>query len=397
MYYFQWQYCALLRVLPPPCQTRTVSSFGLLFGVLYGAIFAVCALFRLHMALIVPLFSLFFLVEMEIFFQKMGVLPVFWGLFGVYCSLSLNLLLRCLCALFRAQPLSLREPMFSRQVWECLPLSLGFFLAGVGFRWVRRHKKRCCRLLASVQFLGQVSFASNILIGLLLYLLLNLWFFDTADNSIMQNLWGIKAVCLGSFSLYLGLLYAFQMEKPGNCCQNPHTIQQMLLEKERQARHLSQLAFQDSLTGCYNRTTADRVLATLFETPAPFTLCFLDLDCLKLVNDTYGHNCGDRFLCDMAEMLRAEFCRDSDHVFRYGGDEFLILLHGVNLRQTNGVLCQLSAELSAREAAEGLPLPIAFSFGVADSREAHAPEELLRLADQRMYLQKRGKRTETAE
>lgn len=103
----------------------------------------------------------------------------------------------------------------------------------------------------------------------------------------------------------------------------------------------------DSLTGLLNRQSFDLRLAKLHENfdlenraddePCQFCFALLDIDFFKNVNDKYGHVYGDEVLLLFSNLMKQTF-RDSDMLFRYGGEEFAVLLHDINLEQADSVL-----------------------------------------------------------
>ena len=101
--------------------------------------------------------------------------------------------------------------------------------------------------------------------------------------------------------------------------------------QELDAEYLYQLATTDSLTGCYNRRFFDDVIDRELERhrrhKIPLSLLFIDVDRFKGVNDALGHEAGDRVLESIAGFLM-QHVRRSDYLFRWGGDEFLILIWG---------------------------------------------------------------------
>ncbi|MDI6101801.1 GGDEF domain-containing protein [Actinoplanes sp. NEAU-A12] len=159
-------------------------------------------------------------------------------------------------------------------------------------------------------------------------------------------------------------------------------------------RRLADSSRTDPLTGCLNRRGFDeRVAAELAEaesTGAPVTLVLLDLDHFKQVNDTYGHRAGDELLAWTGKELRAEL-RAHDVVGRQGGDEFVMLMPGMDAAGAVTVVERLRERL--RACAPG-------SLGHA-TLTADAPDYagLLLVADQRLYQDKaaRVRRAPTAE
>ncbi|MDQ3286998.1 MAG: diguanylate cyclase [Pseudomonadota bacterium] len=103
---------------------------------------------------------------------------------------------------------------------------------------------------------------------------------------------------------------------------------------ESQRQRLEVLASQDALTGAYNRRAMERELAVAVESlrreGLAVGLAVLDLDRFKQINDTWGHEAGDRVLIDFADLVTAN-TRKGDRLFRFGGEEFVLLLRGTDI------------------------------------------------------------------
>jgi diguanylate cyclase (GGDEF)-like protein len=135
----------------------------------------------------------------------------------------------------------------------------------------------------------------------------------------------------------------------------------------------------DGLTGFLNRRTTENELRALAASGAPFALAMIDLDKFKVLNDTYGHEAGDRALRIFAEAARATV-RAGDLIGRWGGEEFVVALPGCGLTQLLEGLARLRGTLGEAVARAGVPVFTA-SFGATDSTAAASVEDLLRLAD----------------
>ena len=118
----------------------------------------------------------------------------------------------------------------------------------------------------------------------------------------------------------------------------------------------------------------------------------LDLDLFKGVNDSHGHAEGDRVLVHFADAIRA-ILRADDVAFRYGGEEFLVLLRACDAFRATEVAVRLRDELHARpfRFSDGTQAPIAFSAGVAaaEQGECFASDGLVARADAALYRAKR--------
>ena len=149
-------------------------------------------------------------------------------------------------------------------------------------------------------------------------------------------------------------------------------------------------ASTDSLTGLANRRAAEEILANLMSVDSAFAVVMTDLDFFKRLNDTQGHEAGDRALKLFAETARG-VVRDRDHVVRWGGEEFALLLPGANSERAAEIVGRLRAALAEAHLVAGTPVFTA-SFGIADSTMARDRETLIRLADEALYRSKQAGR-----
>jgi diguanylate cyclase len=164
-------------------------------------------------------------------------------------------------------------------------------------------------------------------------------------------------------------------------------LQQQLDRVSAQARH-------DPLTGTLNRKGLDeameRELTHAQRTGSPLCAGLLDVDNFKQINDRLGHSTGDAALVHLAEVMRTVM-RPQDMLARYGGEEFVLLLPNTVLPEGIEALQRLQRELTTRFFLQGNEkLLITFSAGVAQATEGETGTDLVRRADQGMYLAKRA-------
>ncbi|RLJ71006.1 diguanylate cyclase [Hydrogenivirga caldilitoris] len=159
-------------------------------------------------------------------------------------------------------------------------------------------------------------------------------------------------------------------------------------------RRVKEEANVDPLTGLRNRRSFERALNEFYRDfkkfGYPFSLIMLDLDNFKQINDTYGHLVGDRVLREIGNILR-NYLRAKDVPARTGGEEFTIILPGITKEEALMVAERLRKVISNHIIEhEGKSIRLTSSFGVAEmSENIENPEDLLRLADQRLYKAKR--------
>lgn len=145
-------------------------------------------------------------------------------------------------------------------------------------------------------------------------------------------------------------------------------------------------ASTDGLTGLVNRRTFENRVRALRNSGRSFAVVLADLDRFKALNDTYGHEAGDRALRMFAEVLRGEV-RDGDLVCRYGGEEFAVALPGAQTAEAIEAMQRVRTELRKWSRTGDTPAVTA-SFGIAHSDEADDLDDLVHRADRALFAAK---------
>src|SRR5437762_4420601 len=170
------------------------------------------------------------------------------------------------------------------------------------------------------------------------------------------------------------------------------------IENARSVEKIQELTITDDCTGLYNARHLYKVLETEVYRSSrfgyEFTVLFIDLDHFKQVNDTHGHLVGSKLLAEIGYLVKAQL-RLIDYAFRYGGDEFVILLPQTGkdaaLVVAKRLRDTLRSSLFCKE--EGLNLNVRASIGVATyPHDAKTPKDIIRQADEMMYLVKNSSR-----
>ncbi len=181
-----------------------------------------------------------------------------------------------------------------------------------------------------------------------------------------------------------------------------HRIQRQLTEQidalskvEVRTEEAYKLAVLDPLTGLYNRRSGEHRLAEEISRSRrhgrPLTVLLLDLNGLKYVNDKFGHGAGDELIKHFAERLNRAV-RGSDLAARMGGDEFLVVLPECKPDEVRHVLGRLSG---LRMDLGGQTIAVSFSAGWTNYIHGELPEELLKRADDALYINKRAGREQS--
>lgn len=172
-------------------------------------------------------------------------------------------------------------------------------------------------------------------------------------------------------------------------------LQQQIHEREAAEAEIRRLSLTDELTGLHNRRgfffLAEQQIKQAYRTQTPISLLFIDLDGLKIINDTLGHEMGDAAIVAAAVLLKQTF-RDSDTLARLGGDEFVVFMQG------GDSCCEMIQQRLQLAIAQfnqtQQPFPVSMSIGVQfyDPTQPVSLDDLITLADIQMYQQKRAKR-----
>ena len=156
---------------------------------------------------------------------------------------------------------------------------------------------------------------------------------------------------------------------------------------------LEYIANYDRLTGVPNRRLMEVSITEEMirhrRYGVSFALLFIDCNKFKSINDTHGHDCGDQVLIYVAQSLK-ELIRENDRCFRYAGDEFVLTLASQNYNEALAAskrLCQYFVDNPMQY--EGIKLPVTISCGVAVSDGMLNMDDLLKKADQQLYLNKK--------
>ncbi len=179
-------------------------------------------------------------------------------------------------------------------------------------------------------------------------------------------------------------------------------IKRLLMKLDNTNVQLKELSNKDGLTGLYNYRFFSRILREQYSLSKryrfPLSCIMIDIDYFKAVNDTYGHQTGDRVLCELAKIL-AKNVRDTDKVVRYGGEEFAILLPHTDHNDAY-VKAERVRNLVSDHAFKirRMSLGITISLGISTyptNKNIRVPERLVSFADKALYQAKERGRNQT--
>ncbi|WP_249302315.1 GGDEF domain-containing protein [Qiania dongpingensis] len=321
----------------------------------------------------------------------------FSTLIGIIYGLSANIFCRSIIAAVMNQNLQYFDNhISSADNLKWLPVLLGFLFAGAAMHFLS-SPKRMARSRQILDYPKHQSFLLGIMIGLFLYLFLNLLLYSAPFNDLLLKLWSIKSClfCIGG--LYIAVRYTRRICELDGYREKNQYMEKKLREQISQGEAFRQQAVHDLLTGLYNRQQAEKTIPLLVRQGLPFVLCFLDLDGLKTVNDRYGHDEGDRYILTVTEIVRQECRNGEDLLFRYGGDEFLILFMGLTVEQAEKRAEHINEKLRGQENTGKNTYPMSLSYGAVDSTAYGTLSEFIQEADKKMYVQKQSKKADRKE
>jgi len=167
-----------------------------------------------------------------------------------------------------------------------------------------------------------------------------------------------------------------------------------IFKQDQMLKRTFELSIKDPLTGLYNRNYledyANQIFKKIKRLNTNLILIFIDLDNFKQINDTLGHEAGDEVLKEVSEIFKQIF-RQYDIIVRYGGDEFIVLIE--NIKNKDDVKSLLDKMVKRIEKSLK-KYNISASYGIAKAPdEANNLNDLIYLADERMYKQKIEKKS----
>ena len=165
---------------------------------------------------------------------------------------------------------------------------------------------------------------------------------------------------------------------------------------EKELKRTQEESNVDFLTQLYTKRALDRELKKVEDGfkryGNDFSVCFVDIDHFKNVNDTYGHSAGDIILQTIGKLIK-EHSRDVDVVGRYGGEEFLVILPSTNLKNGTLFASKLRESIEKKKFVyEGKEIPITASFGVSQRKQHIKLEDTINQADKMLYKAKESGR-----
>lgn len=173
-------------------------------------------------------------------------------------------------------------------------------------------------------------------------------------------------------------------------------LNKKIVDLEKEQQNIIKTSTLDPLTGAYNRQVLSGFLEDAIkdcrEKNSTFSVLMLDIDHFKKVNDTYGHLIGDQVL-QLLVMLLKKTLRDRDYVVRFGGEEFLIILHDISAENSKRIAERIR-ELMEENMSTPMRRPITVSIGVVSYHKDESIKDLLQRVDDNLYKAKTSGRNQ---
>ena len=187
-------------------------------------------------------------------------------------------------------------------------------------------------------------------------------------------------------------------DENGDACRISGLIRD-ICDLKLETEELIQYATFDELTGVYNRRVGlellEQELRKIRRGNTFLSICFIDINDLKLVNDNFGHEAGDDLILAIVYDIKSAM-RESDILSRIGGDEFLLIFPDCQLNEVNSIWKRVQKSLEERNQKADTKYNISISYGFAEtsSKNIMTSDDLIQIADKRMYIHKRRAKIE---
>ena len=394
-FYFNWRYFVFLQRQKEMPHIR--KGFVLICYMINYLFFVFCSAMEYVLIVNWSVFAMILFFETEWYTHKDRRCSLFGTLTGIIIGLAINILFRSVISIIMNQPLrDFDNHIYHEGNLKGIPIIVGFVFAGIVFQ-VLSMPVFIKRLKLILRYPQHHSFMLELMTGLFFYLFLNLILYSAPSNDWVLKGFSIKSCLFSMVGYCVAVWYTWRICLLSDYQEKSWDVKQKLEAWEKIEPQLRHQAFHDPLTGLYNRQQADETISSMMDQGLGFVLCFADLDGLKRMNDTYSHEEGDRYIRAVTQQLRHACRKEQDLLFRYGGDEFMVLYTGISAEEAADRMEGVNIRLGEMAAAGEFGCPVSISYGVEDSRQFAAAEEMVVAADRKMYRQKRLKQGRSGE
>lgn len=303
------------------------------------------------------------------------------SMFCVIIGLAINVFFRSLVSILLRVPLN----VFDKEITslKVYPIFLGFMamvllLSVLQFLQFTSKLEKMMLSKKSLVFYGWTE------VCIYTFLMIQLLLFTQSGNSTGIKTWGIKSSLFSIIILVIAIIYSLRVASLHYYMDMQHEMRNKLIQEKKDINKLWKLAFTDMLTGCNNRQLLDRRLEEYAGYGGNITLAFIDVNGLKVINDQYGHMEGDNYLINISRILTEVTAGLNIDLFRYGGDEFVMMSNTLQKDEITEVLIRTNEILRSDNQTR---YAMSISYGVVDGESSEYPK-LIAEADEIMYKYK---------
>lgn len=319
-------------------------------------------------------------VEVHLVFSFDIVVSSALSMFCAIMGLAVNVFLRSLTAIILKVPLSFFDETMSPL--KTYPIFGGFMFMALLLYILRRiHFSK--QLEQMLRYRKSLVFYTWTEVVIYLFLIIQLLAFSQTGNEMGIKTWGIKSAVFSGVILVIAIVYSLRVASLHYYMQKQHEVRDQLIQEKEDVNKLWELAYTDMLTGCSNRQLLDKRLEEYAGYGGSITLAFIDVNGLKIINDQYGHLEGDAYLVGMVRILKERADGLNIDLFRYGGDEFVMMSNTMGTQDLTKLLREVNEYLKTEETS----YPRSISYGVVHG-DCTDYQKLIVNADDIMYRYK---------
>lgn len=342
--------------------------------------FIIASYLELPLALNWFIFLLILGLELHTVFAFDFVVSYAVSMFCVIMGLAANVFFRSLISILFKLPLNVFDNTLT--TLKIYPIFLGFMFM-VLLLYVLRRIHFSTQLERLLNYRKSLIFFTWTEIFIYLFLILQLLAYTQSGNEIGIKTWGIKSSLFSIFILIITNIYSLRVASLHYYMQKQHEVHDHLIQEKKDINNLWTLAYTDMLTGYNNRQLLDKRLEEYAGYGSIITLAFIDVNGLKITNDQYGHMEGDSYLISVTQVLSQVTDGLNIDLFRYGGDEFVMMSSTLSEAEVTYLLDRVNELLNNNST----PYVRSISYGVVrgNCSDYH---KLIADADERMYQHK---------
>lgn len=350
-------------------------------------IFIICTYLRLHLIINWTIFTLILFIEIKITYKTSIIKNLFYSLNCSIIGLAINIFFRSLMSITLDMPSYLFDSNYITNIYRVYSISSSFIVTGLYFCY-KNHKNNQINFDTVLEDKKNLNFLLSLMFVMYLYLCLSLSIYYTVGNVLILKLYGIKSAIIVLVGNYIAEKYSFRITQIKSYDIKNQLEYLESIKTEHEINKLNDIVYTDLLTGFYNRPFVNQKLSEWMSNHYKFTLCFTDLNRLKLVNDNFGHQFGDKYISTTAKIIKKLINVENSLLFRYGGDEFLFLLQDTSCIEAEKIMIDINYELSKLSNTDEYPYALSISYGLVEWDGISDIETLIAEADSLMYENK---------